>query len=371
MPRRKAIGQALLVSQIACFFALVVITLGAWTRLVDAGLGCPDWPGCYGHLIVPTSSAQLAQANVLFPNHIVEADKGWPEMIHRYAAGTLGLLISWLALKAWQWRKLNSYPRKLSFLLLALVITQALFGMWTVTLKLWPPVVTLHLLGGMGTLALLFILSLRLRRFYNRWADREGWSEMRFDSLLLHDHGQHEWALLWKLRQWASFALLILVLQIGLGGWTSANYAAMACPDFPSCQGQWFPGSDIQQAFNLLPPVGENYLGGQLDAPARIAIHMTHRIGAVVTLLVLGGLAFYMLKNPFTLLLQVRAFWLMSTLVLQLSLGIANVLLSFPLFLAVLHNLGAALLLLALCNLLWYLQALHPPLPVGGMVRHA
>lgn len=369
--RRRNLSDALLLVRFALLLAFVVITLGAWTRLVDAGLGCPDWPGCYGHLTVPTSEHQLARAAELFPGHTVDAAKGWPEMIHRYAAASLGLVIMLQAFMAWRWRHVQSYPKKLSYLLLGMVVLQGMFGMWTVTLKLWPQVVTLHLLGGMTTLALLYLLNLRLQRLRNRIGDKEGWSEIRFDSLLLHDNGQHEWLLLWRLRHWASLAFLLIVLQIALGGWTSANYAAVACPDFPQCQGQWLPPLSMEQGFNFSQHVGPNYLGGQLDGQGRVAIHLTHRIGALTLFLLVGGLALYMLRRPMTLLLQRRAFWLLVALLAQISIGIANVLFFFPLGLAVLHNLGAAFLLLASCNLLWCLHAMHPPVPVRGVIRHA
>lgn len=371
MPRKQAIVSTLRLCQLGILLAVLVIGLGAWTRLVHAGLGCPDWPGCYGQLTVPTTPEQLAQAAILFPEHTVDASKGWPEMIHRYAASLLGLLISWLVFKAWSWRKIQDYPHKLSYFLLFLVILQGMFGMWTVTLKLWPQVVVLHLLGGMTTLSLLYLLSLRLKRFYLNWSDLNGWGEMNFDNLLLHEHGQREWFLLWKLRHWAQLALLILVIQIALGGWTSANYAAVACPDFPQCQGQWLPEYSMKEGFNLGQQVGPNYLGGQLDGAARVAIHLIHRLGALTTLIIVGGMALYMLRRPFTLQLQLRAFYLFAALIFQLFIGIANVFLHFPLMLAVAHNLGAALLLLTLCNLLWYLYALHPPLPFREVIRHA
>jgi len=370
MLRRTSFTSAVRASQLGVLLAVLVIGLGAWTRLVDAGLGCPDWPGCYGQLIVPTTPEQLARAAELFPGHIVEASKGWPEMIHRYAAATLGLLILFLAAQALRNRHINGYPQKLSYILLGLVILQGMFGMWTVTLKLWPQVVALHLLGGLTTLSLLYILSLRLKRLDQRLNDIQGWSEMRFDNLL-NEHSQQEWFLLWKLRHWGVLALCMLILQIALGGWTSANYAAVACPDFPQCQGQWAPEMSMEQGFNFNQRVGPDYLGGQLDGPARVAIHLTHRLGAIATLIIVGGMALYIMRRPLNLSLQLRAFWLFTALVLQISLGIANVILYFPLSLAVMHNLGAALMLLVLCNLLWYLYALHPPLPFGEAIRHA
>lgn len=370
MKPARIVHPALTLARTGLVLAVLVIGLGAWTRLVDAGLGCPDWPGCYGQLIVPTTESQLARAAELFPGHTVDASKGWPEMIHRYAATALGFVILLLAIQAWRCRHITDYPQKLSHILLGLVILQGMFGMWTVTLKLWPQVVTLHLLGGMTTLSLLYILYLRLDRLHQRLADNYGWSEMRFENLL-QEHNPKEWFLLWKLRHWSVMALAVLAVQIALGGWTSANYAAFACPDFPQCQGQWVPDIDIEQGFNLNQRVGPDYLGGQLDGAARTAIHYTHRVGALATFILVGGLALYMMRRPLSLSLQHRALMLFVALIFQLFLGIANVLLFFPLTLAVMHNLGAAFLLLSLCNLLWYLYALHPPLPFGGVIHHA
>ena len=369
--RRSTLSDLLLLARFAVLLAFTVVALGAWTRLVDAGLGCPDWPGCYGHLTVPTSEQQLARAAELFPGHTVEAAKGWPEMIHRYAAALLGLTLLVIAALAWRWRRVRDFPTLHCLFLLLLVIVQGLFGMWTVTLKLWPQVVTLHLLGGMATLSLLYLLTLRLKRLRDRSGDDDGWSEIRFDSLLLHEHGEQEWLLLRRLRWWGFAALLLIIVQITLGGWTSANYAAAACPDFPQCHGQWLPPMSLEKGFDFAQQVGPNYLGGQLDTGGRVAIHVTHRIGALLVLILVGGLALYMLRRPFTLLLQRRALWLLSALLLQVALGIANVLLMFPLSLAIAHNLGAALLLLTMSNLLWCLQAMHPPLPVRGVIHHA
>lgn len=369
--RRGVLNDTLLLARFAFLLAFTVVALGAWTRLVDAGLGCPDWPGCYGHLTVPTTEQQLARAAELFPEHTVDPAKGWPEMIHRYAASTLGLVIMLLSFLAWRRRRVPGYPVKHCHFLLFLVILQGMFGMWTVTLKLWPQVVTLHLLGGMATLTLLYLLTLRLKRLKDKSGDDEGWSEIRFDSLLLKDTGQHEWLLLWRLRHWASIAFLLIVLQIALGGWTSANYAAVACPDFPQCQGQWLPNLSMEKGFNFTQHVGPNYLGGQLDGDGRVAIHLTHRVGALVVLIFVGGLALYMLRRPMTLFLQRRAFWLLVALLAQIAIGISNVLFYFPLSLAVLHNLGGAFLLLTISNLLWCLNAMHPPIPARGVIRHA
>ncbi|MDU5678626.1 MAG: COX15/CtaA family protein, partial [Pseudomonas aeruginosa] len=241
------------VAVLATLLAAVVVLLGAYTRLTHAGLGCPDWPGCYGFVHVPLSEAQLAHAELHFPDAPVEAQKGWNEMIHRYFAGALGLLILGLALHALVRRGRDGQPLKLPLLLLAVVIAQAAFGMWTVTLKLWPQVVTAHLLGGFTTLALLFLLALRLS---GRFAAR------RYPAAT---------------RGLAGLALLLVIGQIALGGWVSSNYAAVACIDLPTCHGEWWPRMDFANGFHLTQHIGPNYLGGQLDSDARTAIHMTHR----------------------------------------------------------------------------------------------
>jgi cytochrome c oxidase assembly protein subunit 15 len=295
--------------------AAVVVVLGAWTRLVDAGLGCPDWPGCYGFLSVPDAEHEIAAAEARFPHAPVEAHKAWPEMIHRYFASALGLLILTIAGVAYRHRAAGA-PLGLPVLLVALVILQGAFGAWTVTLKLWPQVVTLHLLGGMSTLALLWLLHLRLRSVPAAMA---------------------------RLAPHAWLALGVVVLQIALGGWTTSNYAALACPDFPTCQNSWWPRMDFGRAFNVAQEVGPNYLGGLLHADARIAIHMAHRLGAVAVLLVVGSLAWRLFAAPHTRLLGGV---LGTVLLAQIGLGVANVLYSLPLGVATAHNAVGALLLL-------------------------
>ena len=238
----------------ATLLALIVVLLGAYTRLTHAGLGCPDWPGCYGFISVPKGEAQLAHAELHFPDTPVEAHKGWNEMVHRYFAGALALMIAALAARAWTNRRHPGLPLKLPLFLLVVVFAQAAFGMWTVTLKLWPQVVTGHLLGGFATLSLLFLLTLRLSGV--------------LPALTVPKRLQH----------WATAGLLLVIVQIALGGWVSSNYAAVACIDFPTCHGQWMPPADFANGFHLTQHIGPNYLGGQLDSDARTAIHVTHRI---------------------------------------------------------------------------------------------
>jgi len=306
---------------LATLLAVVVVLLGAYTRLTHAGLGCPDWPGCYGFISVPASEAQLAHAEANFPHAPVEAHKGWNEMIHRYFAGSLGLVIVALAAIAVRRRKEPGQPLKLPLLLLGVVIAQAAFGMWTVTLKLWPQVVTAHLLGGFTTLALLFLLTLRLSG--------------RLPSV------PQVTALL---RRLAAVGLLVVIGQIALGGWVSSNYAAVACIDLPTCHGEWWPQMDFANGFHLSQHIGPNYLGGQLDSDARTAIHFTHRLGALLVTLVLLSLSGQLHPARHTRL----AGLVLLALAVQISLGVSNVLLHLPLAVAVAHNAGGALLLLTL-----------------------
>ena len=305
---------------IATLLAVVVVLLGAYTRLTHAGLGCPDWPGCYGFLAVPMSEQAQSLAAQRFPEAPLEVHKGWNEMVHRYFAGALGLVILGLAVQAVRQRAQPGQPLKLPLLLLAVVIAQAAFGMWTVTLQLWPQVVTAHLLGGFATLSLLFLLSLRL-------------SGRRPAIPPVPS----------RLRMLAAIGMAVVVAQVTLGGWVSSNYAAVACTDFPTCHGEWWPAMDFANAFNLAHhDIGPNYLGGLLYGEARTAIHLTHRLGALVVTLVLLTLAWQLWRHG---LARLGAL-LLAALALQIGLGISNVLLNLPLAVAVAHNGGGALLLL-------------------------
>ncbi|MGK2914902.1 MAG: COX15/CtaA family protein [Porticoccaceae bacterium] len=326
---------------VAVGLAFIVVLLGAFTRLSDAGLGCPDWPGCYGHLTWPKSPEQVVTAEALFPQAPVEHDKTWPEMVHRYFASMLGLLIVALAVIAWRNRKCTGYPLRLPLLLLVLVIWQGLFGMWTVTLKLWPQVVTTHLLGGFSVLSLLWLLALRLAD--NRW-QLVTWSLQRLQ----------------RLKPWLIGGIVVVFAQLALGGWTTSNYAAFACPDLPACQGQWLPPMDFAQGFNLTQAVGPNYLGGLLDSEARVAIHFSHRLGAVVTALYLIGLSIALLRIGDRQVGRMAAILLVA-LSAQIALGVSNVLFTVPMPVAVLHNAGGAMLLLVLVTLgmkSWTAQAI-------------
>jgi cytochrome c oxidase assembly protein subunit 15 len=321
----------------ATVLAFCVILLGAYTRLKDAGLGCPDWPGCYGQITVPHTTSEIQQAAKLFPGEKVEAAKAWPEMVHRYFAGTLGLIIFILAI--WSIvRKLKyrDQPLWIPLILAAFVIFQAALGMWTVTWKLLPLVVMGHLLGGFTVAALLWWLTLKTGGFLQS-------AKISFQQL----------------RPWAWIALIIVALQIFLGGWTSANYASLACTHFPFCNGSLFPPMAFKEAFNFASPIGTNYQGGVLDMAARVTIHMMHRYGALVTFLFVGALSVYLIVSRSEAGLRPIGWIILLLLLLQILLGILNVVLMLPLLVAVAHNGVAALLLLSLVTLLYKLYAVE------------
>jgi heme a synthase len=287
-----------LLSIVGAVLALVVVVVGAYVRLSDAGLGCPDWPLCYGRPL----PADIADAGA----HA----RAWKEMGHRYLAGTLGLVILALALAAWRARR----SRRLAAALVLLVAFQAALGKWTVTMLLKPAIVTAHLLGGMATLALLVWLAL------SQWPHAA-------------DPGTR------ALRRVAATALAALALQIALGGWVSANYAALACPDLPLCRGQLAPPMDFGNAFHVVRELGRTGEGGLLPLEALTAIHWTHRVFALVVLagVLLSAVRVWRAMRALGMLLA-------ALVVLQFSLGVANVALGLPLGLAAAHNAGAALL---------------------------
>ena len=340
---KKKHKQGYYLALAATLLAVIVVGLGAYTRLVHAGLGCPDWPGCYGFLIVPQSEQAIAIANSRFPDAPVEVDKGWAEMVHRYVAGVLMLLVLAHAIMAYRYRKQPQYPLILPFVLLGLICLQAAFGMWTVTLKLWPQVVTAHLLGGFATLGLLFLFTLRL-------------SKLNWQPLA------PTWRLE-RLRKMSAVGLVLVVLQIILGGWTSSNYAALACPDLPTCQGQWIPAVDFNKGFDITQTIGPNYLGGLMDSTARTAIHLSHRVGAMVVAIFLLMMLWAVRVYRRELVAEDRrgVTWLLyfvfAALVLQIVLGLSNVMWSLPLAIAVAHNLGGALLLLSMIALNYRLSS--------------
>jgi len=324
--RRLASAGALL--------AAAVVVLGAWVRLTDAGLGCPDWPGCYGHI--------YPHAGPVDPQSGFQFGKALHEMIHRYFATTLGIIITSLLVWALRFRKDPDQPLGAVALLFVVVCLQGALGALTVTLLLKPLIVTAHLLGGLTTLGLLWWLSLHPER--RQLPEREA-----------------------RLRKYAVVGLVALIVQIALGGWTSSNYAAVACPDFPTCQLSWWPRMDYRDAFVLWRGLDIDYEGGVLANPARVAIHFTHRLGALVAGSVLISLGVLVATSAGSRRLTVAGGLLVLAVLLQISLGVATVHWGVPLPLATLHNAGAAFLVI---SMVWLLRALWPVAAIGMIPLH-
>ena len=300
-------------------FAFVVIALGAWTRLVDAGLGCPDWPGCYGFVVFPINEADIAIAESRYPLFPYDINKAIPEVVHRYFAAALGLLAIFLVYLSFRRSDDRSIQGWSSFLLF-FICCQGVFGYLTVSLKLLPIIVTLHLFGGFTTLTLFFYIYLKSRNF-------EILNQINISNL----------------KTIAGIAFLALIFQIFLGVWTSTNYASLACADFPTCQGTYLPEMDFKSGFNLNQEVGPNYLYGLLDNPARVAIHYSHRVSAIlvtIIFLILMSRLWFSEAAPLASTLGIL-------LLTQIALGITNVVYVLPLYVAIAHNLFAACLLLA------------------------
>ena len=318
----------------AVVLTFIVIVVGAYVRLQDAGLGCPDWPGCYGQMVgVPDELHEREKAEQAFPGKTVDAGRARKEMFHRYLAGTLGLLIAAIAALAWIKRAAIGRSPRLAMALVALVVCQATLGMWTVTMLLKPAIVTLHLLGGMSILSVLMWLALR---------------EI--------DPTAAPTAVASSIRPWAALGLGVLVCQIALGGWVSSNYAALACVDFPACHGQWLPEVDFGNAFHVLRELGVTAEGAPLSQAALNAIQWSHRFWALVTFTYLLLLAVWAIRIP---ALRAPGVFLAALLFVQVGLGAANVLMRLPLVLAAAHNAVAALLLatLVMINFVVFKQA--------------
>lgn len=370
----------------ATALCMVVVVLGAYVRLSDAGLGCPDWPVCYGKLTWPNSEADVSAANQAFPQRPVETHKAWREQVHRFAAAALGLLVLALALLANRRARTQlaviagaslsalagifayvgglvplaaalsvlavglplvgavlprtDWSGRATAVLLSLIIFQALLGMWTVTLLVKPIIVTAHLMGGLATLALLWWITLRSRSARPTAPNRAPAGRAA--------------------RGIALVALLVVIAQIALGGWTSTNYAALACTDFPTCHGEWWPKADFSEGFVLWRGLGVDYEFGVLENPARVAIQLAHRIGAAITLVIVLAAAAALALRSSEPTVRRTAVLAGALVLVQVGLGIANVVLSLPLSVAVAHNGVAALLLLGLVTLN---HVLRPPSP--------
>ena len=314
---------------LSLFLVLVVIVLGAYVRLSDAGLGCPDWPGCFGSPVISETPDFIKQAREAFPDVFFDKGKAWKEMIHRYVAGVLGIIILLMNLIAWRQKPYRLMAMSCSFGLLLLVGFQAALGMWTVTMKVMPIIVTSHLLLGMTTGWLLYRFYLQTRPGIERREQIQG------------------------PRRLAQFAMLVLFLQIILGGWTSTNYAALACEGFPQCNNSWWPAGDYKEAGNLI----QGLITGNtapLSAEGKVAAHWMHRVGALVTFLVLTMVMFIASSGRYPRLVRKSAVWLSVLLLVQICLGAANVRMNLPMWSAVSHNGVAALLMVLLIRLSFY-----------------
>lgn len=319
-----------LITLVLCY-GLVV--LGAFVRLSNAGLGCPDWPGCYGHVGVPDAAHEIVAAEEKYPERPVEAPKAWKEMVHRYLAGVVGLLIGTLAVLAWRDRS-RQLPRGVATAVVGVVLLQIVFGALTVTMKVNPLIVTTHLMLGLTTLSLLFWMWLSV--------SKPAQAASAAAAAPVRGAGGLRWL--------ATGALVVLVMQIFLGGWTSTNYAALACPDFPGCHGSFAPQTELSDAFKLWHGHDIDYEYGILDVAARATVHLVHRYGALVLSTVLIGVALYLIALGGAGLRRLAGV-ILGALALQVTIGIGLIHLQLPLWLADAHNAGAALLLLAVLAL--------------------
>lgn len=336
---------AVAVRRLAAFgmlLCLTVIILGAWVRLTDAGLGCPDWPGCYGHVTPAGAEKVEGKIESYSPGWDYDSGKAWREMIHRYAATLLGFVIVMIAAIAIAYRRERPVSVVFALSLLTIVVLQGILGAFTVWWLVKPLVVVLHLIGGLTTLSLLTWL----------------WLKMRRTTLLVTPApGATQTSALNSARRVGVLAIITVAIQIVLGGWTSTNYAAVACPDLPTCQGQWIPDNmNYDEAFILWRGLDINYTGGVLEHPARVAIHFTHRAWALVASFFVLLAAYLSWRNAPTALVRNGAAIVTAALSLQWLIAILMIVQAFPLSLATGHNAGAATLLMALLLLNYRLR---------------
>jgi cytochrome c oxidase assembly protein subunit 15 len=324
------------ITALTLFLTFDLIVFGAFTRLSDSGLGCPDWPGCYAQASPLAAKGQIAAAQQALPNGPVTHTKAWIEMVHRYLAMTVGALIISMLWLAWRQRAMRPGHWRWAALTLAWVMVQGLFGKYTVTLKLYPAIVTAHLLGGLVLLALLVLQFERLKQ--RPLALGAGW------------------------RAAVALVLALLVAQVTLGGWVSTNYAVLACQGFPTCNQQWWPAMDFEHGFTIFRELGRMAQGGFLPVEALVAIHMVHRMAAGLVLLALWGLAWRLWRTGGEL--RRPAVWLAGLSTLQLATGLANVVLNWPLVAALLHTAGAAAMIAVLVSLLQRCTLAPVPFPV-------
>ncbi|KPV98058.1 Heme A synthase [Pseudoalteromonas sp. P1-9] len=317
-----------------CIFAFIVVGLGAYTRLSDSGLGCPDWPGCYGFLTVPNEVHELEKVETHFPTHEVDQGKAWKEMIHRYFAGTLGIIILLIAIMAFKQRQHRLAPVKLPLLILGLVVFQAALGMLTVTMNLQPLIVMGHLLGGFTIMSLLFLLYIRLTT--ERIPGGDSGAKPHYGLAII--------------------ALCFVVSQIALGGWLAANYAASHCADFPLCGASTFERFSFTSIFQL-PNDHASYEFGVLSAEARMSIHFFHRIWAMVTTFVVLWVGFKILKDCYSTVIKRAVYHIWVVLFCQIGLGVSLILMHIPLNIALIHNMTAVLLLLSCVRLAYLIKS--------------
>jgi cytochrome c oxidase assembly protein subunit 15 len=330
--RSTPLGRLHALTAMTLFLTFDLVLFGAFTRLTDSGLGCPDWPGCYGSASPIGASFAIEAAQLALPSGPVTSGKAWVEMVHRYLAMGVGVLVTVLAVAAWLGRKSpmrssEASPWWPAFTLIWVCI-QGAFGALTVTMKLFPAIVTLHLLGGYALLGLLTVQSVQLTPRNHPGA------------LLLVAPG---------VRRWVALGLFLLMFQAASGAWVSTNYAVLACSEFPMCQGQWWPEMDFGSGFDIWRPLGVGRDGAPVSFQSLTAIHFIHRGLAVVTLLFLA-----VLVAAFHSYTEIRkpARWLGALLVLQLVTGVSNVVLGWPLAAAVLHTGGAGAMVVVLVWLL-------------------
>jgi cytochrome c oxidase assembly protein subunit 15 len=317
----------------SALFSLLLVLLAAWGRINEAGLGCPDWPGCYGRLFAPLTAQDLNEARTYFPRQPAEEEKLLKETLHRYFSGALGLLIIRLTVLGWQLKKhVRRQQVLIPALVFVLVFAQVILGILTVKLQHKPLISMLHLSTGLSILGLLWWIVLREQRFWRPVTAAPA-------------------AVLSRLRPRALFALLLVIAQIALGGWMSVNYAALACPDFPICQGTLSPPMNFFDGFALWRDIGIEYEGVLLNLEAATAIHMAHRVGALVTLLYVGWLALHTIRIGSRDHLCRYGMLVLVLLLAQVTLGVINVLAHLPLVIAVAHHAVAALLMLSLITL--------------------
>ena len=329
----SASGRMHALTLVTLFLTFDLVLFGAFTRLSDSGLGCPDWPGCYGSVSPLGAHAEISAAQTALPSGPVTHGKAWIEMVHRYLATGVGALITVLAGAAWWLRKSHNGPAKnyhwLATATLVWVCVQGAFGALTVTMKLFPAIVSLHLLGGYTLLALLTLQAVRGGQHAGHYPPAAEVSP--------------------ALRVTVFAALLVLVMQAASGAWVSTNYAVLACTEFPKCQGQWWPVMEFGRGFELWRPLGQSANGEALSFQALTAIHFLHRVAAMATGLLLLVLAWCLHRNP---QLRLAARWLAGLVVLQIATGLSNVVLGWPLFAAVLHTGGAGAMVAVLVCLL-------------------